>query len=508
MASLLPFLPAVPCIFLATWAMARLGFNGLYGQDPFAYNGYAVGPLRRTVLHGAPLQPMFWPLGYPIPTAIASLVVGPHPLAGQIVNILAGAITSVGTYLLGRRLFAIAGVSPRTGRYAALTGALLMAVAGRMLESDVTVMADSVALATSVVAAWALLEWLYGEGSARRAAVWPALAGGALAWSAITRWGQVILVLVWLGVMLPSLGTERRSRTVRGLPWAMLPAAFILGTQLTLAFTMRPPPGLGPYPFLGDLGLVGGGGWSPLHLVARQFLSADGLQRYSMPNLLFYASGPFRLAYLTPVFFPAVIAGLWVSLWRYRRVVPLLLVWPAALLLFDAGLPEQNERFILAALPPLALLAGLGVAALREPIGSFWRLISTACIAAGLVLVTVFGMRGMTTLAQERNADLRVTSWTAARVPAGSHVFSFEISLTLRYATRLWVTDIYLLPPARFRHALASTRPTFLLVRPADMGAQWANRNPGRNYALLRAEHRLIADGSIAGYTLYRVRTS
>src|SRR5690349_18059265 len=70
-------------------------FDGLYGQDAYAYFDYSVGSVRHSLLHLAPLEPFFWPPGYPILVALASLLVGPVPLAGQAVSLVAGALVAV-----------------------------------------------------------------------------------------------------------------------------------------------------------------------------------------------------------------------------------------------------------------------------------------------------------------------------------------------------------------------------------------------------------------------------
>src|SRR5260370_30251322 len=85
--SLLPtLLVAVPALV----ALALTRFDGLYGQDSFAYFHYATGPLHQTLLHLQPPPPFFWPPGYPLLVAAMSVVVGIIPVAGQIVSIAAG----------------------------------------------------------------------------------------------------------------------------------------------------------------------------------------------------------------------------------------------------------------------------------------------------------------------------------------------------------------------------------------------------------------------------------
>jgi 4-amino-4-deoxy-L-arabinose transferase-like glycosyltransferase len=229
------------------------------------------------------------------------------------------------------------------------------------------------------------------------------------------------------------------------------------------------------------------------------------VERYHLPNALFYASGPFVLQYLTPLFFPPALLGLVAAAVYYRRALLLLLSWPALLLLVDAGLAEQNPRFILAALPPLAILAGLGLAITWTRLRSRWRPPAGTVLAIGLLVVALGGMRMVGTVNAARNADLQVSAWAALRLPAGATTLSFGLTLTLQHATHLHVLDLSDLSRRDLTRLLARRRPLYLLVQPAAMTGQFATRPPGENYRVLRANPRLTRLGALRGYTLSRV---
>lgn len=500
-----PVLLPLPAMLMAAWVMIDWKFNGLYGQDPFAYYDFGVGPLRRFLLDGVTLPAMFWPLGYPFLITLASLLLGPVTAAGQVVNLAASAGAVALTYLLGRDLLLSAGAERRVARWAGAVGALLLGMSGRLLESSVLIMADSVALVTALLSAWALVRWSRCREAGRSGALWLALMSAALAWSVVTRWGQGVLLPAWLAAALPALRMNR-DHLRRSLAWAVLPAAAVLGAQVWLMLTVRPDPTLSPVPFAGDLGLVNGGsGWSILHLFQHDFMTPDGVLRYPWPNALFYASGPFLPQYVTPLFLPLVVLGLAAAAAAYRRALLLLATWPAFLLVFDAGLAEQNPRFILVALPPITILAGLGTAVLCERLLPRGRLVAGALLAAGLLLVATTGLNEVGALNRARNADLRVAGWTAARVPARAAVLSFGITLTLQHATALRVLDLSVLSKADLARLAATEHPLYLLVQEGAMNGQFAARPPGINYRSLRKTPGLIRLGTLHGYTLSRL---
>lgn len=120
----------------------RTPFDGLYGQDSFAYYGYALA-LRQALLAGELPPPFFWPMGYPLVIGWMSLFLGSGPAAGQWVSVLAGAGLAPLVYQLvgAYRSFAWRG---------GVVAGLLTAVAGQLLLSSVLVMADGAVCAAVV----------------------------------------------------------------------------------------------------------------------------------------------------------------------------------------------------------------------------------------------------------------------------------------------------------------------------------------------------------------------
>jgi hypothetical protein len=572
-------------------------FDGLYGQDPYAYFDYGVGTLRHSLLHGAAIAPMVWPLGFPLPVTLASLVVGTSAAAGQSVSLGAAAAAVLLTYLFGRDLFIWSGLQPRPARWAAAAGALLLAATGWMLESAVMIMPDSLAVATSVLSAWALVRWCREDTASP---IWLALAGAALAWSAVTRWGQLVLAPVWLVMLVlaiqpeaapaewlftPAVGVgsfrprrpirtaesisdsrrgelhtpeladqdassptgtgvctsplptrsngmdisgaevgrppgtdgpyggrtwidrDAANRLLRTLPWLVVPAAVILGTQLWLAFTVKPAPGLGRWPFLGDLSLVdgSGSGWSLAHLFHRSFVNADGSQHHPLPNGLYYTVAPFLPKNLTPLALPAVLLGAWAALTRYRRSALLLLGWPAAILLLDAGLAEQNIRFVVPALPPLALLGGLGLVVAGQRLAGRYKSAGLAALAALILIVAGAGLYDMRKVVTASATDRQTAHWAAAHITPGAMTVAFEITATLAHSTAVQPVDLSEVSATQVRRS-AWRHPVFLLVRVPDLLGQWANRAPGEIYWALSLDPGLTIIGRDYGYTLFRVR--
>src|SRR5689334_18579814 len=65
-------------------------FDGLYGQDAYAYYDYAQY-IRMSLQTGVALKPFFCPLGYPTLLMLALDMAGTTPTVAQAVSILMGA---------------------------------------------------------------------------------------------------------------------------------------------------------------------------------------------------------------------------------------------------------------------------------------------------------------------------------------------------------------------------------------------------------------------------------
>jgi len=141
-------------------------FDGLYGQDAFAYYGYALQ--LRTALAGLhPPPPFFWPVGYPALVARRWRSSGRSP--GRPAR-------QHGRRRHARPSHLRAGPrGPARRSVGALGAGALMAVASQLLISSLSVMSDASALAWLTLSAAALLRYttrLERAGSPFRVRLW------------------------------------------------------------------------------------------------------------------------------------------------------------------------------------------------------------------------------------------------------------------------------------------------------------------------------------------------
>jgi 4-amino-4-deoxy-L-arabinose transferase-like glycosyltransferase len=461
-------------------------FDGLYGQDAYDYYHYAVS-LRESLAQGGGVPPFFWPIGYPLHIVAGQLIIGMQPSAGQAVSVIAGALVAPLTYALAHEALKL--TDPRRAQRAGLVAGLVVAVAGQMLISSISIMSDATGLAWATLSAWLVVRYAR---TLRPATL--ALASLTLSLAVITRWVFGLLVLPWsLAVAL----AWRRGWSLigwrRGIALGLMACAIggsIVGAQL-----------LGGDSHTGDLQVVG---WNPANAFRSEVINTDGVWRYTLPIGLFYLQPLVVPGYVFPLFIPLWLAGL-AALGRSDAPVRVLLVgWPLVVYIFLAGIAWQNPRFALAFFPPLAVWVGAGFD--RVWVGRpTWRRGLVGLTAVALAGSLVWSGRVVNSFIQVKNVDLARTQRVANQLPPGARVITFGLTLTLRHYTDLDVIEIYdETSPTLADHACGRDA-AYLYLDVANIEEQWRGLPPEINYRWLREAQGLEMVDRFGGYTLFRV---
>lgn len=471
--------------------LGATGFDGLYGQDSYAYYDFARELQAAAGEFRLPM-PFFWPLGYPALLAIAHALFGEQPGTGQTVNILLGAGLAPLVYILTRQM---------KGQYgAALAGGVLMGVCGQALQSSLVIMADIPALSWATLSA--VLLWIYvdsiGDGQHTRPPIL-VLSTLTLALACITRWLYLLLVVPWaLALLIVWKGRVRWRDSIV----AALAGSVILIPQLLYSRS-------NPYPVLNHAWVEG---WSPANAFQAVFDNVDGHFEYVQINGVYYAQPFYDPYYLVPLFTPLLLVGI-VRLWHQRRFagLGLLLGWGLLPYLFLSGIPYQNIRFPLVVFPAVAVLAGFGLET-----GARW-LANTTCFRCGSIVFIALLVLGATQtfshaetiirdFIEHQQEDKSAARWAAAQISASATLYTFGLTLTLRHYTGLTIYDLYNETPETLNQKWQRGTTDYLLLNVWNIENQWTGRDPQLNYHWLRDTRGLIRLGKKGYYTLYRVR--
>lgn len=448
------------------------GFDGLYGQDAYAYYNYAQ-TLRQALGQSGELAPFFWPLGYPALLALGFALVGASALTAQAISLLLGALIAPLVYLLARQVGA--------GRPGALAAGLIMALCGQAIQSSIVVMADIPALFWATLSAVALFHYLRVDQLR-----WLVAAALLLALACVTRWLYLALVPVW-GTMI--LLSWRRPR------WREI---FAAGAAGALVLLPQAAASIGsPYPVLDHAWVAG---WSPLNAFAHEFINVDGHFDYGEINALFYARPYYDSYYLAPLFAPFAILG-W---WRLRRKPALFVLlsgWSLLPYLFLIGIPYQNIRFPLIVVPAVAALAGFGLeTALRQR-----RVFFAGLLIVGLALTASVGKPMIDTFIAHQNRDKAAVQWAIEAVPADARLYTFELTQPLQAYAPCDVRELFNETPQTITATLADGTPSYLFVNVWVIENTWAGRSIDVTYHWLRDTIGLEYLDRTGNYLLFRI---
>ncbi len=537
-------------VALAAALAARLAwpFDGLYGQDAFAYFRYARA-LWPWLLRGEPLPIYYWPAGYPLLVALALPLFGGGSAAGQAVSIASIAVAAACTFLLSRALLPDA----PGGRLAAWVAGLAVAGCGDALRAGLVTMSDALALACCTAAILALVHY-----RRTRRGRWLAAAAVALGWGVITRWVCGLLALPLALAVVCDYLTKDEGRRTNASSNATPPLnsdANSIGLS-SFVFCLRRPITHGVVAFaLGALIVVPQVllsqetpeslsqhqwvvAWNVANIWRRDFVTVDGAQHYRLPVGAYYLA---HMAWPSLLFLPLALMCLPGAIWLARRrcwpALALLAGWPLLLWLFLSGIPFQNARFILPALPALAALAGLGFGWAYDLAGStkdegrrtndekgfvlrrsslvgmtFLRRWARTVLAVALVVSLAgslaWGLRDYRNLVIYKNEQLALVDWARSHLPAGGTLITFGATLTLQRYTDYDVRELFYLAAPDLDLIAQQQQPAYLLLDVGNIESQWAGLRPQQDYRYLQQRPGLDIVGRRGPYTLFRLKTA
>jgi hypothetical protein len=542
----------------------HLDFDGLYGQDSFAYfyHGFALWHNHALEYHWPWLPTptrLFWPMGFPTLLGLGFLIVGHASAnAAQIITLCGGLAITALTYGLALR-FACSVLPRPVAHAAALCASALIACSGLQVQASVTIMSDAPALA------WALLAlWLWTgptEGTVRRRAG-SFLAGVSLAAAIVTRYEYAPLIVAplvyWWMTAVASRTPERYRRGAPSLRLGLLGAVLAGLPQLIYSAGYSAP-------ILHNEWLTG---WSLRHLWQANFSTPDGVQHYAHSIGAFYLIRPLVAPESLPwILAPFLPLGLLAFTWNSNRqlTIPfrwslqppisnrdpgpplpgthqiastpwsaasqasdegnqarlqsgpylaLLLSWWLIPTLYLVGVPFESARFALVAQPALAIGEGIGLAWAAWLLflypRKYGRTITLAALlwaGCGLTLAATNSEGSVAVLAQGKTSDQAAITWIRAHAASGSAVATFDLTLMLYHygnldQRHLKLYDLSAINAADWA-ALADAPHVLVVVNVGNLDRQWQGLPPDQSFRRLIAEKHLTPIAEAGAYTMY-----
>lgn len=310
------------------------GFDGLYGQDPYGYAQDAWN-LHQWLREGTDPPPFFWSRGYSGLGAILSLPWDSPAATARALQLVSIASLTL-TAMIAKQWFRDRHPGQR-GWFWML--AIFVGFAPFLFRAGVLVMTDMPAIACATLALWQCGRYLR-KPTAYRHLAWAALACG------LTVAFRYALAPI---LMLPMLGCLWIAVKNRHYIHLLLP----LLAALPLGLLLFSFPEAMPAPVHSTVSA-----WSLGNFFTGDFVNADGQFHFPYPNIIYVLA-----VFVHPGYAGFLVPFTLLGAWRCGKEglkpdleAVLLLGALAVYLIFIGGLPFQNQRFLLPALPIVLLL--------------------------------------------------------------------------------------------------------------------------------------------------------
>lgn len=460
----------VPVLVLMA-LITLFGFNGLYGQDAYAYYYYSEA-VRGFLNTGQDPGNFFWPVGYPVFAGILSVTGIPVSLAMQMVSIMS--LLGI-VYLLSRL---IGFQHSDSGNQKTVYLFICFCFSPFILKAGVIGMSDLPA-AFFVLAAYYTFCLYLKESNVK----WALLFGIMASLSVLTRFPSIVLVA--LPAILIIYWMVKRKKVFHLLALSIMA---VLGIMALIRFSDNSLSSLFNHPALTD--------WSLFHGLQREFTTMNGHIFYRFPNIVYVAYNwihpGFMILGLILIFF--------IRKWDLKIYwVPLAIVGVYALFLI--GIPIQNKRFLILSFPFIVLFL----------YPAFNRLMSSRILVRkelryvlfGLVMLLQFSIFAyyFNQVYQLNRLEKEIAGYVKHHY-AGKDIYSFSVDISFRaYGTNNTVLNLYEKKYEVFSEG------NLVIFNAGLLENQWEQLNPMVNWKLMNelCELKLLHEFS-NGWKLYLIQ--
>lgn len=466
--------------------LAYFNFDGLYGQDAYAYLEYSNGFYNSIINFKIP-QNYYWPIGfYLFSTLFSFIAAGKTALASLLVSLNAGALTAGFMYLLSIQWLGRYYTGDTAKKYSIVSG-LLICFAGITVKQSDVIMSDSLALMFLTLSALYAVRYIY---NLKRSYI--IYSFSALAFAAMTRYaGMIFIVPVIVLLTAAIIKSKNKSIIVKDVLIAAAVGILIFLPQLLYIIN-------GGIPYLQFSGNTPtwAASWSPVNIFRSEFFTFDGTQNYRFINGLFYLTPSFHPMFLS-LFGFAFISGLFKILKKQAGVISIfLLSWIAVYVLYFAGNPYQSIRYTLSFFPPLVLIAVYGLAGLK--LRDSYK---TIFISAGIIVLFAYSLYDFSKFAERKNKEKECIEWIQNHVRPGSNLFTFEITGAVNYYTGHNAKEFFYYNYSDIKKAADTTNvSTYFLLPVNRIETQWEGLPVKKSFDSLKTGLNPVSIGKVNDY--------
>jgi hypothetical protein len=236
--------------------------------------------------------------------------------------------------------------------------------------------------------------------------------------------------------------------------------------------------------------------WSVRNFFLNSFSTVDGNLTYLVPNLLFVWG---NIVYPGFIFVGIFMIFLITRSWSRPIYIFLIILSIILYALFIAGLPFQNQRFLLLTFPLILIVFSDGFFRISQFISKWKPFFFKSTVGLILVIQSGLSYRALKPF-YENSRDARVVSDRMRNYP-GRTIYTFNIDMALSaYEIHNKTINLWIHPIKNFQSG------ALVLINRENIIQQWQGMNPMINWVRLQKENRVhLIETMRGGWELYEI---
>ena len=467
-------------------------FDGLYGQDAYAYLEFSKR--FHEAISAFQIPPHFyWPLGFYIFTSVFTIfTLGNFEVASLLVSLNSGSLCAGFVYLLAFEL--ASGMGENERKKISLYAGLITAFSPVLVKSSIVIMSDSLSL---MFASWAM--WQFVKYFNKQKTLHIISSSALLALAVMTRYGYVFLLVpmaLYLIYKILKSGINK-SRIIRDIFFAVFCGTIVFSPQLYYILYYGIPNfhsenGLGVWPT----------SWSILNFIRKDFTTFDGTMHYTLWNGLYNLSPVFHPMYLSAFGITFLIGLYYIIKRKAYAFLIFTLSWILVYYIYFSGSPFQALRFLMSFLPPMALVSAFGISEMKIK-----NKLKNILLYAGLSVMIIYGFYHMYTFNKQKNNELEVVNTVINYIPDSSTVFAFDVTMAVNHYTKLNAIELFNVKEDEIKNKIDSSGHDIYFILPVEnIKSQWAGLPLEKKYDMIKSNYPLQTVTSANRFKILKVK--
>jgi len=465
------------------------GFDGLYGQDAYAYLNWSENFRNEILSFNIPKKFFYWPVGYFLITSFVSLIIPlPMKTVALGVSIISGSLLAPAVYRLAKEISAVA-LGKESAEVIALYSGLIVCFSGTLIKSSVVIMSDALAVLLITCGIYYLIKYSgdYSLPELVKAFIFLALA-------VMTRYAYALCIVLFLTVITTAYFRSGRSFEVIKAALISLTAGLIVSIP-ELYYMINY--GISYFQYEGD-NPTWASSWSILNFFRSSFVTFDGVKDYRFINSVYYLAPIFHPLYLS-VFGFTFLAGC-MRLIKLRYLMLIFTAWFLPFYFFLSGVPYQSLRYAIGYLPLFIIISATGLSSAR--LSSFKK---NVFFVTGIVVLLAAAYIHFIKFNQQKQTELEVAEYVRTNFNDRDMILSYDVTFAIEHYSAYDVTEFATCPLNDIKNITEANGTVYLILPIEKIRTQYKGFDMERKLDYLLANYKSEYKAVIYGYDVIKI---